>query len=134
MKHFLVETNGGLPSDDYVVVIFDINTGCEVVHEVTLGSATSQITPVLTPGDIDCFGDEDGTITITADPGISGTNGPVTYLILDENSLFAGTGTLNATGSTTYETDQRTGFSAGRLPRKYYCRQRWLYVIRHGHY
>ncbi|MFK8163216.1 MAG: PKD-like domain-containing protein, partial [Lewinella sp.] len=110
---FIVETSQNIPAGDYAIVIYDTNADCEVVHELTLGSSTSQVTPALSASPVTCFGDTDGSITISANPGNSGTNGPVTYILLDDNDAFVRSGTLNATSSTAYSTEIEANLPAG---------------------
>jgi gliding motility-associated-like protein len=86
-----------LTAGNYVINVYDAN-GCNTNHNVTITEPT-QLTntiPVIT--DIDCFGDTNGTISVTANNGTP----PYTYTL---NGVTNSTGSFINLGVGTYSMD-----------------------------
>jgi gliding motility-associated-like protein len=86
-----------LPSGNYVVNVSDDN-GCNTNHNVTITEPT-QLTntiPIIT--DIDCFGNTNGTVSVTANNGTP----PYTYTL---NGGSNNTGSFTNLGAGTYSMD-----------------------------
>lgn len=64
-NEYLVYTTRNLPAGEYQLVIDDLSVGCSVVYTDVIGDPATQLGVALSQSPVICFGDSNGSITVS---------------------------------------------------------------------
>ncbi|MEX2590992.1 MAG: gliding motility-associated C-terminal domain-containing protein [Chitinophagales bacterium] len=88
---YSTEDINNLPADDYTVEITD-SRGCKAFNTITITEPAAPLSATINKQNVSCFGDSDGSATITA----SGGTPPYSYLWANPPSINPGISSLQA--------------------------------------